>query len=424
MPAIMVLDTNVLLDAGKKALYSFEQNDLVIPYTVLKELESKKSDPELGRMARSVIKELDKLNETGDIKTGVSLGEDFGTVRVEVNHVGDVPDILLPYPSNDTKIITVAAYLTGQADQEVFLVSKDIALRIVASTVDVKTLDFAPNFDGNFIDKVESFDVPVEAIDEIHEEGDVKLTLKVPMNAGVILRSEVNPKHSALAIAKGDYSFKIIDDQKVKGLESHSAEQAIAIEYLMDPKIKIVSLGGRAGTGKTTLALAAGIEQLNDYKKITVFRSMHAVGGEELGFLPGTEQEKMDPWTAAIFDSLESFMDKSQINALKMKGLIEVLPLTHIRGRTLHNRFVIVDEAQNLHKDVLLTALSRLGQKSKAVLSWDAAQRDNMYVGRFDGIYEVASRLLGEKLFGHVSLQRSERSDVADLVTRKLDDLN
>lgn len=405
-------------------MYSFEQNDLVIPYTVLKELESKKTDPELGRMARSVIKELDKFNENGDIKSGVSLGEGFGTIRVEVNHVDSVPDILRPYPSNDTKIATVAAFLSETSDQDVYLVSKDIALRIVATLVDVKTKDFTPNFDGNFIDRVEMFTVPSEAIDEIHEEGDIKLTLDVPINAGVILRSEVNPKHTALAIAKADYTFKIIDDQTVKGLESHSAEQAIAIEYLMDPKIKIVSLGGRAGTGKTTLALAAGIEQLRDFKKITVFRSMHAVGGEELGFLPGTEQEKMDPWTAAIFDSLESFMEKQQIQALKAKGLIEVLPLTHIRGRTLHNRFVIVDEAQNLHKDVLLTALSRLGKNSKAVLSWDAAQRDNMYVGRFDGVYEVASRLLGEKLFGHVNLMRSERSDVADLVTRKLDDFN
>lgn len=420
----MVLDTSVLLAAGKKALYSFEQNDLVIPYTVLKELESKKTDPELGRMARSVIKELDKFNELGDIKEGVSLGEGYGTVRVEVNHVSDIPKILLPYPSNDTKIATVAAFLTDTEDADVYLVSKDIALRIVATLVGVKSKDFTPNFDGNFIDKVEMFSVPAQSIDEIHAEGEVKLLVKAPINAGVVLRSEANPKHTALAIAKGDYCFELIESQEVKGLEPHSAEQAIAIEYLMDPKIKIVSLGGRAGTGKTTLALAAGIEQLRDYKKITVFRSMHAVGGEELGFLPGTEQEKMDPWTQAIYDSLESFMEKPQIQGLKAKGLIEVLPLTHIRGRTLHNRFVIVDEAQNLHKDVLMTALSRLGKNSKAVLSWDAAQRDNMYVGRFDGVYEVASRLLGEKLFGHVSLQRSERSDVADLVTRKLDDLS
>ena len=420
----MVLDTSVLLAAGKKALYSFEQNDLVIPYTVLKEVESKKTDPELGRMARSVIKELDKFNEQGDIKDGVSLGEGFGTIRVEVNHVDMVPDILRPYSSNDTKIVTVAHYLTTITEEDVFLVSKDIALRIIATLVDVKSLDFVPNFDGNFIDRVEQFLVPGESIDEIHDKGEVKLLVKSPINAGVILRSETNPKHTALAIAKGDYSYQIIDSQEIKGLEPHSAEQAIAVEYLLDPKIKIVSLGGRAGTGKTTLALAAGIEQLRDFKKITVFRSMHAVGGEELGFLPGTEQEKMDPWTQAIYDSLESFMEKHEINALKAKGLIEVLPLTHIRGRTLHNRFTIVDEAQNLHKDVLMTAMSRMGKNSKVVLSWDAAQRDNMYVGRFDGVYEVASRLLGEKLFGHVSLQRSERSDVADLVTRKLDDLS
>lgn len=420
----MVLDTSVLLAAGKKALYSFEQNDLVIPYTVVKELESKKTDPELGRLARSVIKELDRFNEAGDIKTGVSLGEGYGTIRVEVNHVDQIPDILRPYPSNDTKIVTVAAFLNSFHEEDVILVSKDIALRIIASLVDVETRDFAPNFDGNFIDRVETFTVPAESIDEIHEEGEVKLQEKAPINAGVILRSEINSKHTALAIAKGNFTYKIIDEQTVKGLESHSAEQAIAIEYLMDPSIKIVSLGGRAGTGKTTLALAAGIEQLKFYKKITVFRSMHAVGGEELGFLPGTEQEKMDPWTTAIYDSLESFLEKQQINTLKAKNLIEVLPLTHIRGRTLHNRFVIVDEAQNLHKDVLMTALSRLGKNSKVVMSWDAAQRDNLFVGRFDGVYEVANRLLGEKLFGHVSLQRSERSDVADLVTRKLDDLN
>lgn len=405
-------------------MYSFEQNDLVIPYTVVKEVESKKTDPDLGRLARSVIKELDKLNELGDIKTGVPLGAGFGTVRVEMNHIDMVPDVLRAYPSNDTKIVTVAHFLSQHEERDVILVTKDIAMRIIATLVDVKSKDFTPNFDGNFIDKVETFFVPAEAIDEIHEEGTVKLTQKAPINAGVILRSQENPKHTALAVAKSEFGFKIIDPQPVRGLESHSAEQAIAIEYLMDQGIKIVSLGGRAGTGKTTLALAAGIEQLNTYKKITVFRSMHAVGGEELGFLPGTEQEKMDPWTQAIYDSLESFMERSQIQTLKTKNLIEVLPLTHIRGRTLHNRFVIVDEAQNLHKDVLMTALSRLGKKSKAVLSWDAAQRDNMYVGRFDGVYEVASRLLGEKLFGHVSLQKSERSDVADLVTRKLDDLN
>jgi PhoH-like ATPase len=196
----------------------------------------------------------------------------------------------------------------------------------------------------------------------------------------------------------------------------------------MDESIKIVSLGGRAGTGKTTLALAAGVEQLNinngSYKKIIVFRSMHAVGGEELGFLPGTEAEKMDPWTAAIYDSLNSFLTPQQINLLKTKQAIEVLPLTHIRGRTFNNAFIILDESQNLERATLLTALSRLGKNSKAVMSWDVSQRDNFRVGRHDGVYEVTSRLLGEKLFAHTSLKKSERSDVAELVSRVLDDFD
>jgi PhoH-like ATPase len=214
----------------------------------------------------------------------------------------------------------------------------------------------------------------------------------------------------------------------VAGLQSRSAEQAFAINYLMDESIKIVSLGGRAGTGKTTLALAAGIEQLNinngTYKKVIIFRSMHAVGGEELGFLPGTEAEKMSPWEAAIYDSLNSFLTPAQIGALKAKQAIEVLPLTHIRGRTFNNAFIIIDESQNLERATILTALSRLGKNSKAVMSWDVSQRDNFRVGRHDGVYEVTDRLLGEKLFAHTSLKKSERSDVAELVSRVLDDFD
>jgi PhoH-like ATPase len=231
-----------------------------------------------------------------------------------------------------------------------------------------------------------------------------------------------------MVISGKQYEFDLIEQHNVAGLASRSAEQAFAVNYLMDDSIKIVSLGGRAGTGKTTLALAAGVEQLNinngTYKKIIVFRSMQSVGGEELGFLPGTESEKMDPWTAAVYDSLNSFLTPKQIGDLKVRQAIEVLPLTHIRGRTFNNAFIIIDESQNLERATLLTALSRLGKNSKAVMTWDVSQRDNFRVGRHDGVYEVASRLLGEKLFAHTSLKKSERSDVAELVSRVLDDFD
>jgi len=423
----VVLDTSVLLSAGRTALYSFGAHNVVLPLVVVRELETKRNDPDLGLAARSVLRALDALLSEGDLREGVSLGEDYGTLRIETNHVHDVPDSLKSYPSNDTKIVTVALNLSNELDEDVFLVTKDVPLKVTASIVGVKTLDFTPqNISGEYIDNTETHWVTADQIDEIHETGTVRLDLDIPRNVGVILRNEENPKDTALAISGKQYEFNLINQYEISGLESRSAEQAFAINYLMDESVKIVSLGGRAGTGKTTLALAAGVEQLNinngTYKKIIVFRSMHAVGGEELGFLPGTEAEKMDPWVQAIYDSLGSFLTPQQINLLKTKQAIEVLPLTHIRGRTFNNAFILIDESQNLSRATILTALSRLGKNSKAVMSWDVTQRDNKLVGRHDGVYDVVARLLGEKLFAHTSLKKSERSDVAELVSRKLDD--
>jgi PhoH-like ATPase len=425
MATTVVLDTSVLLSAGRTALYSFGEDSVVLPLVVVRELESKRNDPNLGLASRSVLRALDSLRSEGDLREGVSLGEGYGKLRIETNHVNDMPDALKTTPSNDSRIITVALNLS--LEEDVVLVSKDIPLKIMADVVGVKTRDFVPaNISGDYIDNTETHWVTAEQIDEVHETGTVRLTLDIPRNVGVILRNEENPKDTALVISGKQYEFNLIKQYNISGLESRSAEQALAIDYLMDESIKIVSLGGRAGTGKTTLALAAGVEQLSmnngAYKKIIVFRSMHAVGGEELGFLPGTEAEKMDPWTAAIYDSLGSFLTPQQVNFLKTKQAIEVLPLTHIRGRTLNNAFIILDESQNLERSTILTALSRLGKNSKAVMSWDVSQRDNFRVGRHDGVYEVASRLLGEKLFAHTSLKKSERSDAAELVSRVLDD--
>lgn len=427
MANTVVLDTSVLLSAGRTALYSFGEQNVVLPLVVVSELETKRNDPDLGLAARSVLRALDTLISEGNIREGVSLGEGYGTVRIETNHVTDVPAEFKSSQSNDTRIITVALNLSNELEEDVFLVTKDVPLRVKASIVDVKTQNFTPaNISGDYIDNTEIVWVDADIINEVHENETVRLDLDIPRNVGVLLRSNENPKHTALVISGKQYEFNLIKDYEVSGLESRSAEQAFAIDYLMDESVKIVSLGGRAGTGKTTLALAAGVEQFNKgiYKKIIVFRSMHAVGGEELGFLPGTEAEKMDPWTAAIYDSLGSFLTKEQIGKLKTKQAIEVLPLTHIRGRTFNNAFIIIDESQNLERATILTALSRLGKNSKAIMTWDVSQRDNFRVGRHDGVYEVASRLLGEKLFAHTSLKKSERSDVAELVSRVLDDFD
>jgi PhoH-like ATPase len=194
---------------------------------------------------------------------------------------------------------------------------------------------------------------------------------------------------------------------------------------LLDPEVGIVSLGGRAGTGKSALALSAGLEAVLEkrlHKKVVIFRPLYAVGGQELGYLPGTENEKMSPWAQAVFDTLGALVSQQVLDEVVERGLIEVLPLTHIRGRSLHDSFVIVDEAQSLERGVLLTVLSRIGQGSRVILTHDIAQRDNLRVGRHDGVVAVVESLKGHPLFAHITLIRSERSQIAALVTELLEE--
>jgi PhoH-like ATPase len=245
---------------------------------------------------------------------------------------------------------------------------------------------------------------------------------ELPVNTGLVIHSE---RGSALGRVTASKTVKLIrGDRDIFGLHGRSAEQRLAIDALLDPEIGIVSLGGRAGTGKSALALCAGLESVlerRQHKKIMVFRPLYAVGGQELGFLPGSEAEKMNPWAQAVFDTLGALVSKEVIDEVMNRGILEVLPLTHIRGRSLHDTFVIVDEAQSLERNVLLTMLSRIGQKSRVVLTHDVAQRDNLRVGRHDGIASVVETLKGQELFSHITLTRSERSEIAALVTNLLD---
>ncbi len=208
------------------------------------------------------------------------------------------------------------------------------------------------------------------------------------------------------------------------GCAGRSAEQRIAPDLLLDPEIGIVSIGGRAGTGKSALALCAGLESVMErrqHRKVVVFRPLYAVGGQDLGYLPGTEGEKMTPWGQAVFDTLGALVAPEVVEEIMARGMLEVLPLTHIRGRSLHDSFVIVDEAQSLERNVLLTVLSRIGQGSRVVLTHDVAQRDNLRVGRHDGVVAVIESLKGHPLFAHITLTRSERSPIAALVTEMLE---
>lgn len=426
-----ILDTSVLL-SSPKALFAYGKDAVVLPLVVIKELESKRNDPELGYAARTVLRSLEALRIDGaDLRKGVSINEEGGTVRIEINHISSssLPDVLQKDPSHDTRILAVAAALS-QEGNEVTVVSKDLPMRLLASTITGLTAedykgDHLP--DSGYTGMVE-IQVEGEKLDELYKSHSLRASSlseeieKLPLYTGLVLKAG---RQSALARLKGSGRVELINpDMEAFGVRGRSAEQRIALAHLLDPEIGIVSLGGPGGTGKSMLALAAGLEAVLEkqtQQKIVVFRPLFAVGGQELGYLPGTAEEKMNPWAAAVFDALSAFASKNVIDEVISRNIIEVLPLTHIRGRTFTDTIMIIDEAQNLERNVLLTALSRTGNNTRVFISSDVAQRDNLRVGRHDGIASVVERLKGEDLFAHIMLTRSERSRVAEMVTRLLD---
>ncbi len=419
-----VLDTSVLL-SDPRALFRFAEHDVVIPVVVITELEGKRHDPEIGYFARQALRYLDELRvEHGRLDFPVPVGRG-GTLRVELNNIDSTA---LPsgmrLGDNDTRILAVAMHLARDG-QAVTVVSKDLPMRVKAASLGVVAEEYLAEqaVDSGWTG-IASIDVSGDELSDLYESevATSDAVVGLPVNTGLIVHSE---RGSALGRVTEDGAFRLVrGDREVFGLHGRSAEQRIAIDLLLDPDVGIVSLGGRAGTGKSALALCAGLEAVlerQQQKRIVVFRPLFAVGGQELGYLPGDQQEKMNPWGQAIFDTLGSVVSGNVIEEVVARGILEVLPLTHIRGRSLHDAFVIVDEAQSLERNVLLTVLSRVGQNSRVVLTHDVGQRDNLRVGRHDGVASVIETLKGHDLFGHVTLVRSERSAIAALVTQLLE---
>jgi PhoH-like ATPase len=422
-----VLDTSVLL-ADPGALLRFAEHEVVLPVVVITELEGKRNHPELGYFARAALRSLDDLRVVhGRLDEPVAIGTEGGTLRVELNHTD--PQSLpsgFRLGDNDTRILAVAHNLS-QEGHRVTLVSKDLPLRIKASAVGLDAQEYrAEGISDSGYTGMAELEVPATDLDELYEDGVIDLAeaRELPCHNGLVLLSE---RGTALARVGADKRVHLVrGDRDAFGVHGRSAEQRIALEMLLDPEVGIVSLGGRAGTGKSAMALCAGLEAVMErrqHKKVVVFRPLFAVGGQELGYLPGSENEKMSPWAQAVFDTLGALTGKDVIDEVMDRGMLEVMPLTHIRGRSLHDAFVIVDEAQSLERNVLLTVLSRIGANSKVVLTHDVAQRDNLRVGRHDGIVAVVEKLKGHPLFAHVTLTRSERSPIAALVTEMLEDV-
>jgi PhoH-like ATPase len=424
-----VLDTSVLL-ADPAAASRFAEHRVVLPIVVITELEAKRNHPELGYFARQALRYLDELRiEHGRLDDDIPVGDQGGSIRVELNHSD--PSVLpagFRLGDSDTRILSVACNLAGEGD-DVVLVSKDLPLRVKAASVGLTAQEYRAELppDSGWTGMAE-LDVTAAEVDELYENGtlDSEAARELPCHTGLVLISGVSGAGSALGRVQPDKSVRLIrGDREAFGLRGRSAEQRIALDLLLDPDVGIVSLGGRAGTGKSALALCAGLEAVMErkqHRKVVVFRPLYAVGGQELGYLPGSESDKMGPWAQAVYDTLGALTSQSVIEEVLARDMLEVLPLTHIRGRSLHDSFVIVDEAQSLERGVLLTVLSRIGSGSRVVLTHDIAQRDNLRVGRHDGVVAVIEKLKGHPLFAHVTLVRSERSQIAALVTEMLED--
>ena len=427
-----VLDTSVLLsDPG--AIARFGEHEVVLPLVVIGELEGKRHHPELGWFARQTLRLLDDLRiKHGRLDAPVPVGEG-GRLHVELNH-SDLSSLPAGFriESNDSRILAVALNLANEG-KDVTLVSKDMPLRVKAAAVGLAADEYQthPAIVSGWTGMAERT-VGTDVIDSLYEHDRIELTDRAELtdiaelgcHTGLVLHSA---RGSALARVTPDKEMRLVrGDREAFGLRGRSAEQRVALDLLLDPEVGIVSLGGRAGTGKSALALCAGLEAVMErraHRKVVVFRPLYAVGGQELGYLPGSEGEKMAPWAQAVFDTLGALVSKDVLDEVLDRGMVEVLPLTHIRGRSLHDAFVIVDEAQSLERNVLLTVLSRIGQGSRVVLTHDVAQRDNLRVGRHDGVAAVIEALRGHPLFAHVTLTRSERSPIAALVTEMLEDV-
>ncbi|WP_245998765.1 PhoH family protein [Nocardia pseudobrasiliensis] len=425
-PKTFVIDTSVLL-SDPWAVTRFGENHVVLPLVVISELEAKRHHHELGWFAREALRMLDDLRVAhGRLDQQIPIGTVGGTLQVELNHTD--PNVLpvgFRTDTNDSRILACALNLAAEGN-EVVLVSKDIPLRVKASAVGLHADEYhAQDVITSGWTGMTELDVSAETVDRLYAESNIDLdqARDLPCHTGIRL---LGANGGALARVTPDKRVQLVrGDREAFGLHGRSAEQRIALDLLLDESVGIVSLGGKAGTGKSALALMAGLEAVlerRSHRKVVVFRPLYAVGGQELGYLPGTEAEKMGPWAQAVFDTLEGLASTEVLEEVLSRGMLEVLPLTHIRGRSLHDSFVIVDEAQSLERNVLLTVLSRLGSGSRVVLTHDVAQRDNLRVGRHDGVAAVIEKLKGHPLFAHITLTRSERSPIAALVTEMLEE--
>tara|TARA_R110002020_G_scaffold130148_1_gene291296 strand:- start:40935 stop:42269 length:1335 start_codon:yes stop_codon:yes gene_type:complete len=438
-----VLDTSVYL-TDANAIYGFDNHDIFIPLKVLEEIDKhKKRQDSVGVNARQIIRILDDLRGSGDLNKGVRIGQGKGIIKVMsyeclTSSLQFPPDLDLRIPDH-TIIATALAVKLSNENRKLFLVSRDINMRVICDSLGIAAEDYiiesaVTSSDELYQGFVEHL-VDDAVIDRFYANEDILIEedeIDVPWhpNQYVMMVSNASPKKSALARFYGHHTplkkviHNGIPDWKIT---SRNKEQAFAIDLLMDPKVKIISLVGRAGSGKTLMAIAAGLQQTiglreNSYTRLIVSRPVQPMG-KDIGFLPGTMQEKMMPWLMPIQDNLQFLLggDKSALQLYMDKGKIEIEALTYIRGRSISNAFMIIDEAQNLTMHEIKTIITRVGEGTKVVLTGDIEQIDNVYVNETsNGLAHAVEKFKSFALAGHVTFKKGERSEVATLASKVL----
>ncbi|GAF63931.1 PhoH family protein [Alkalihalobacillus trypoxylicola] len=437
MKKIYVLDTNVLLQ-DPHSIYSFYDHEIVIPAIVLEELDSKKRNmDEVGRNARHFSKMIDKLRELGRLDKGVPLEETGGTLRVELNHRSfERLKNSFAEMSNDNRIIAVALNLTIEQNEgekrQVILVSKDALVRVKADALGIYSEDFLSDrvveYDHVYQGYIEKY-VDSETIQQFFKNGELPLQLfkgqSFLPHQFIILKDALGGSGSALAIVDAHVTIMkafIAENEQVWGIKPRNAQQRMAFELLLREDIPLVTMIGKAGTGKTLLSLAAALMQTEDlglYKKLVVARPVVPLG-KDIGYLPGEKDEKLRPWMQPIYDNLEFLFNTKKPGELDRilagMGSIQVEALTYIRGRSIPEQLIIIDEAQNLTKHEVKTIITRVGERSKIVLMGDPKQIDHPYLDEFNnGLTYVVEKMKEQSISGHIKLVKGERSGLAQL---------
>jgi PhoH-like ATPase len=436
---IFILDTNVLLH-DYLCIYNFEENDVVIPIVVLEELDKfKKGNDLINFQAREFTRELDKISGDMLLSGSIPLGDKLGNLHIETGkQFSDRVSESFPEHTPDHRILAIADYITQEhKDKVVVLITKDINLRMKAKSLGMLAEDYendkVVNLDDLYkgIQTIES--VNHNLINKLYDQPEgvpateIKITDESLGHHFYILR---NSGSSALAHYNPVTKMLIrVLKQTTYGIEPRNAEQTFALDALCDPDIQLVSLTGKAGTGKTLLALAAALHQHKRYKQIFLARPIVPLANRDLGYLPGDVKEKMDPYMQPLFDNLtvikHRFSAQSpefiRINEMVKEEKLVITPLAYIRGRSLSNIFFIVDEAQNLTPHEVKTIITRAGEGTKMVFTGDIEQIDSPYLDAgSNGLSYLSDKMKGQDIFAHVNLVKGERSFLAELASRIL----